>query len=216
MEDNLFKLYFEGDSEFVMDYEIEKIILFRTKQFKNLIMSTKKIKHISNSFIESLCEKYRRGFLKGYPIKRSSYTLSLVTKDTREMYEDEEVHKNIYSLTIDTENNTIEKYLNYDIDFPGDYYIEICVCLQTEIYENVSEEEFYNFRMYDENYRNIKKQKPYIEAFKVELCCICYESKPNILYLDCLHLSICNECQKKGNFKNCQLCRKKITHQIKI
>ena len=156
--------------------------------------------------------KYKRGFLKGYPIKRSIYTLSLVTKETMEMYENEDVHKNIYSLKIDAGNKILEKYLNYDIDLPGDYCIEICVCLQTETYEHFEED----FSMYDEDYRKIEKRNPFIEAFKVELCCICYENKPNILYLNCLHLSICNVCQGKGNLKKCQLCRKEITHQIKI
>ena len=177
MENELFKLFYEGEGEFVQPEEIEKIILFRSRQFKNVVMSTKKNKYISNSFIERLCMKYKRVFLKGYPIKRSSYTLSLVTKDEDE----EEVHRNIYSITIDTENNTLEKYLNYDINLPGDYCFEICVSLQTELYENFEEEEFYNFRMCEENYRKIEERKPNVEAFKVELCCVCHENKPNIL-----------------------------------
>ena len=203
MENELFKKFYEGDSDFVQPNEIEKTILFRSRQFENVVMSTKKIKHLSNSFIEMLCKKYRRGFLKGYQIKRSSYTLSIVTKDMREMYENEDVHRTIYSIKIDTEKNTLKKYLNYDIDLPGDYCIEICVCLQTETYE------------YFEDF-SLRDDIPYIEAFKVELCCVCYENKPNILYPDCLHLAICIDCQEKGDFKQCQLCRKEITYKIKI
>ena len=35
-----FKRYFEGEAEFVQPYEIKKILLFRTRQFENIAMST--------------------------------------------------------------------------------------------------------------------------------------------------------------------------------
>ena len=44
-------------------------------------------------------------------------------------------------------------------------------------------------------------------------CIICYENKSNILYLDCLHVCVCDVCDSKGKFKKCPLCRTKIKNQ---
>ena len=40
---------------------------------------------------------------------------------------------------------------------------------------------------------------PKVEAFKEDCCMICLEVKPNILYLDCLHIAVCDSCD---NLKN--------------
>ena len=61
---------------------------------------------------------------------------------------------------------------------------------------------------------------PKVEAFKEDCCVICVEAKPNILYLDCLHIAVCDFCD---NLKidpslktNCEVCRARISKRIKI
>ena len=44
-------------------------------------------------------------------------------------------------------------------------------------------------------------------------CIICFENKPNMLYIECLHLCVCNVCDTKGKFYKCPMCRTKIKNQ---
>ena len=52
-----------------------------------------------------------------------------------------------------------------------------------------------------------------------EDCCVdCLEAKPNILYLDCLHIAICDSCDrlKKTGRKNCDVCQAEISRRIAL
>ena len=65
------------------------------------------------------------------------------------------------------------------------------------------------------------EEEPYtppVEAFKEDCCVVCLESKPNILYLDCMHIAICDSCDplKKTGRKNCDVCRSEISKRVKI
>ena len=44
-------------------------------------------------------------------------------------------------------------------------------------------------------------------------CIICFENKPNMLFLDCMHLCVCNGCDSKGKFYKCPMCRTKLKNQ---
>ena len=58
---------------------------------------------------------------------------------------------------------------------------------------------------------------PIIEnSFSLDNCIICLNNKPNILNIPCLHLSLCEECEKIGRFINCSICRKEIKRKVKI
>ena len=48
------------------------------------------------------------------------------------------------------------------------------------------------------------------QSIKEDKCCVCLENVPNILYVDCGHIAICNTCDKKGNFNNCPICRTQV------
>ena len=65
------------------------------------------------------------------------------------------------------------------------------------------------------------EEEPYtppVETYKQDCCVVCLESKPNILYLDCAHIAICDSCDrlKKTHRKNCDVCRAEISKRIKI
>ena len=58
------------------------------------------------------------------------------------------------------------------------------------------------------------------ETFRQDLCIVCLESAPNILYLDCMHIAVCNVC---NNMKRtaalrlkCDVCRATISRRIRI
>ena len=53
-------------------------------------------------------------------------------------------------------------------------------------------------------------------GFSSDNCLICLNNKPNILNFPCLHLSLCEECEKIGRFLNCSICRKLIKRKVKI
>ena len=61
---------------------------------------------------------------------------------------------------------------------------------------------------------------PKVEAFKEDCCVICLESKPSILYLDCLHIAVCDSCDNlkidPSLMKNCDVCRAEISKRVKI
>ena len=65
------------------------------------------------------------------------------------------------------------------------------------------------------------EEEPYtppIKPYREDCCMACFEPKPNILYLDCLHIVICDSCDrlKKTGRKNCDVCRAKISKRIKL
>ena len=61
---------------------------------------------------------------------------------------------------------------------------------------------------------------PQIETYRQDRCVVCLESKPNILYLDCMHIAICDSCDRLKRTarvrKNCDVCRAEISKRIKI
>ena len=63
-----------------------------------------------------------------------------------------------------------------------------------------------------------KPLAPPVEPHREDCCIACLEAKPNILYLDCLHIVICDSCDplKKTGRKNCDVCRAEIFKRVKI
>ena len=51
----------------------------------------------------------------------------------------------------------------------------------------------------------------YIKTFKSELCTICLERIPNVLFCICGHICICKECNEKKVMKKCLMCKTENT-----
>ena len=68
----------------------------------------------------------------------------------------------------------------------------------------------------EESSDNEKEDPPglLIEAHRLERCVICLKSKPNILYLNCTHIVVCDSCDGRSN--HCDVCQAKISKRIKI
>ena len=62
--------------------------------------------------------------------------------------------------------------------------------------------------------------KPPIETYRQDHCVVCLEAKPNILYLDCMHIAICDSCDRMKSETSlrlmCDVCRAEISRRIKI
>ena len=56
------------------------------------------------------------------------------------------------------------------------------------------------------------------KSYREDHCVVCLESKPNILYLDCMHIAVCGSCDrlKKTGRNNCDVCRAEISKRVKI
>ena len=57
-----------------------------------------------------------------------------------------------------------------------------------------------------------------VEPHREDCCVACLEAKPNILYFNCLHIVICDSCDrsKKTSRKNCDVYRAEILERVKI
>mgnify|MGYP003682997899 FL=1 len=47
-------------------------------------------------------------------------------------------------------------------------------------------------------------------------CSICLENLPNVLFLPCQHMTICNDCKSVYNSKKCPICQKNIDQMIAV
>ena len=63
---------------------------------------------------------------------------------------------------------------------------------------------------------NYEPKKQIINAekfFKEDNCVICLTNPPNILFCNCGHLCVCEECSKTGeSLENCPICKTKNTN----
>ena len=115
-----------------------------------------------------------------------------------------------------------EKHIIYSEYFEDNFFVEGSESVFYTHPRNLLDQKF---SIYVEGYCYFVKRwtipiAPKVEAFKEDCCVICLEAKPNILYLDCLHIAVCDSCD---NLKidpslstNCDVCLAKIFKRIKL
>ena len=112
-----------------------------------------------------------------------------------------------------------EKHIIYSEYFEDNFLVEGSESVFYTHPRNLLDQKF---SIYVEGYCYFVKRTiaPKVEAFKEDCCVICLEAKPNILYLDCLHIAVCDSCD---NLKidpslttNCDVCRAEISKRVKI
>ena len=54
------------------------------------------------------------------------------------------------------------------------------------------------------------------KTYREDNCVICLESTPNILFLDCKHIAICDACDSMKRHSTCDVCRAEISRRMKI
>ena len=68
--------------------------------------------------------------------------------------------------------------------------------------------------------RFIEPFAPLEETYKQECCVICLESTPSILFLECGHIALCEDCEKRKRSSNlselCDVCRSPVSRRLRI
>ena len=151
---------------------------------------------LSKMYLDLLIRQYKDFNIGNIPTTESTYRLAV------ELFEDGEIkNKLIYSCSYDNiqDRVTWENKFDDNFDIEGEFFVSIDITAMV-ITDYDTEEE-------DDEYIRLRKTITETE------CIICFENKPNMLYLECLHLCVCNVCDTKGKFYKCPMCRTKIKNQ---
>ena len=59
---------------------------------------------------------------------------------------------------------------------------------------------------------------PPSKSYREDCCVVCLEAKPNILYLYCMHIAVCDSCDrlKETRRYKCDVCRSRVFKRVKI
>ena len=154
---------------------------------------------LSKKHFDDIVTQYKNYYFDGnIQAKESSYRLYIgMVKD----YEFNEY--NIYSINY---NN-----IKYKISNENKYYSNFEVEGNFNIYIKVSVKWWEDYNSEEED--DSEDEEPARKTITEPECIICFEKTPNMLYLECMHLCVCNSCDIKGKFHKCPLCRTKIKNQ---
>ena len=153
---------------------------------------------LSKKHLDDIVTQYKNYYFDDNDqAKESSYRLFIG------MVKDNEFNEyNIYSINYnnikDKISNENKYYSNFEVEGNFNIYINVSV----RWWEDYNSEE-------DDSEDDEPARKTILEPE----CIICFENKSNILYLECLHVCVCNVCDSKGKFSKCPLCRTKIKNQ---
>ena len=147
-------------------------------------------------YFDQLILKYKNYIIDDQQTTESSYVLSVGLIE-----EDELKFKHIYSCFYNNVEDKISWENKYDDNFniEGDFFVCIDVTAMVIPDYDSNDEDVYD---------NIVKK-----AITESECIICFENKPNMLYTDCLHVCVCNSCDRKGKFTKCPMCRTKLKNR---
>ena len=154
---------------------------------------------LSKKHLDDIVTQYKNYYFEGnVQAKESSYRLYIG------MVKDHEFNEyNIYSINYD---NIKDKICN-----ENKYYSNFEVEGNFNIYINVSIKWWEDYNSEEED--DSEDEEPQRKTITEPECIICFENKPNMLYLECLHVCVCNVCDSKGKFSKCPMCRTKIKNQ---
>ena len=155
---------------------------------------------LSKMYFDLLVQRFKNYSIEDQPTTESTYKLTVGLLENNELK-----YKHIYSCFYNNIEDRISWENKYDdnFDIEGNFFVSIDISA-------------YVITDYDSNDED--EDPPAIRKTITEPeCIICFENKPNILYLECMHLCVCNGCDCKGKFYKCPMCRTKIKNQkIKI
>ena len=151
---------------------------------------------LSKMYFDQLILQYKNYTIEDQQTTESSYRLSVGILE-----EDELKFKHIYSCFYNNIEDRISWENKYDDNFniEGDFFV--CIDVNAMVITD-----------YDSN-DEVEDDKPIKKTITESECIICFENKPNMLFLDCMHLCVCNGCDSKGKFYKCPMCRTKLKNQ---
>ena len=164
---------------------------FKTKDIEGST-TAEEVFILSKKHFDDIVTQYKNYYFDNVQAKESSYRLYIgMVKD----YEFNEY--NIYSIDYikDKISNENKYYSNFEVEGNFNIYINVSV----RCWEDYNSEE--------DDYED---DEPTRKTISEPECIICFEKTSNMLYLECLHVCVCNVCDSKGRFNRCPLCRTKI------
>ena len=113
-------------------------------------------------------------------------------------------------------NTTIYPFLEDVINCP--FGISVRFCISTPIiYEPahpMEEDDIPDISDDEDEYT------PPDETYRQDRCVVCLDSNPNILYLECNHIAVCDSCDRMKRTKRlrryCDICRAEISSRIAL
>ena len=172
-------------------------VKFKTKDIEGST-TAEEVFILSKRHFDDIVTQYKNYYFDGnVQAKESSYRLFIG------MVKDHEFNEyNIYSINYDNIKDKIcnenKYYSNFEVEGNFNIYIKVSV----KWWEDYNSEE-------DDS----EDEEPPRKTITEPECIICFENKPNMLYLECLHVCVCNVCDSKGKFSKCPMCRTKIKNQ---
>ena len=155
---------------------------------------------LSKMYFDQIILQYKNYIIENQPTSESSYGLSVG------IIEDDELkYKHIYSCFYNNIRDRISWENKYDDNFNIEGSFFVCIDVNAWVIPDYDSN--------DEVEDEVEDDKPARKTILEQECVICFENKSNILYLDCLHVCVCNVCDSKGKFNKCPLCRTKIKNQ---
>ena len=154
---------------------------------------------LSKRYFDDIVTQYKNYYFDGnVQAKESSYRLFIG------MVKDHEFNEyNIYSIVYNNIKNKISNENKYYSNFKVEGNFNIYIKVSVKWWED------YNSEEEDDS----EDEEPARKTITEQECIICFEKTPNILYLECLHVCVCNVCDGKGRFNKCPLCRIKTKNQ---
>ena len=183
--------------------------IYRTEEIADST-TTEEIANISQMYLKKIIEEYNRYRIEGERVIKTTYRLYIAWKVEKDGLEELE-EKDLYDITynVEEEENKIireKKYYNVSETIEGKFFIYIVPIV-------------YIFREGQPDPDKVETVEEYHlkKSVKATECVICYQNSPNVLYIKCSHITVCDSCDKTGELLKCPLCRTKIKDQrIKI
>ena len=171
-------------------------VKFKTKDIEGST-TAEEVFILSKKHFNDIVTQYKNYYFGNVQAKQSSYRLYIG------MVKDHEFNEyNIYFIDYnnikDKISNENKYYSNFEVKGNFNIYIKVSVSW----WEDYNSEE-------DDS----EDDEPTRKTITEPECIICFENKPNILYLECMHLCVCNVCDGKGKFYKCPMCRTKLKNQ---
>ena len=204
-----------------------KTIKFKTKTIETGIYSTEEIYNKTLQHIVNLQCLYKHDRIDDLQATKTTYTLELNSDDNTFV---------LYHVEINTEGETLHEskpfrmfpiasspfklfiFINIYVD-PAETSRQRWLEEQAENAVNDLEFRLQNLRKEIEAVRNATDLKTNTKCTKEETCCVCLSSPTKVLFPDCGHLCICEECNNslttnhdfdEEDFK-CPMCRTKVS-----
>ena len=196
----------------------KKEIIFKTKRIERYDTKTKEeVYFLCIPFLTKYQILYKNSTIDNEQITKSCYEITTI--------KDDESEEAIYYCELDpdgdyiVENNIYQNLTETRILRP--YKIKLTISLiydpserQDEELDPQSEMEELEERLSIlqsnlQSYQN--KARTTNKCTKEEVCCICLNNPSNVIFTDCGHICICEQCNKNIIELKCPLCRTLIT-----